>query len=208
MKESNTYTYKLKAVTLHRAIWAWFNDEVPEGMVVDHINNKHNTYYDNRPENLQLLTPAENLAKERPISMDIMICDMNKPIEYYTDKYNYWILEYKREKEENSSSTKYAHKCRSFYNIYKKKIRYWYQHEQEYKNNKKLEKARTFAREYQQERISKIKWFKNKINEAKEKGDREKWHEIVDKYNLYLKMKPFKNTKELINDYILYLADK
>ena len=206
-KDSNTYIYKMKTITLHRAIWAWFKGEVPEGMIVDHINNKHDTYYDNRPENLQLLTPAENLAKERPISMNIIRCNMKKPIEYYTDKLNYWLLEYKREKEERSSSTKYAHKCRAFYSVYKKKIRYWYQHEQEYKNNEKLEKARTFAREYQQERISKIKWFKNKINEAKEKGDKEQWHKIVDDYNHYLKLKPFKAAKELINDYILYIAD-
>lgn len=34
-------------------------------MIVDHIDNKHETHYDNRPENLQLLTQAENLAKDR-----------------------------------------------------------------------------------------------------------------------------------------------
>ena len=45
------------------------------------------------------------------------------------------------------------------------------------------------------------------LKEAKENGDREKWHEIVNNYNLYLKLKPFKAAKELINDYILYIAD-
>ena len=196
-KISDTYIYKTKALPLHRAIWAWTKGEVPEGMIVDHIDNKHETHYDNRIENLQLLTPAQNLAKERPVSMNIMTCDMKKPIEYYIDKYNYWILEYKKEKEKNSSSTKYAHKCRSFYNIYRNKIRYWYQHKEEYENNQKLEKAITFAREYQEERIYKIKWFKN---------DLEKWHEFVGYYNDYLKIKPFKNTKELINDYFLNFA--
>ena len=176
-------------------------------MIVDHIDNKHETHYDNRIENLQLLTPAQNLAKERPVSMNIMTCDMKKPIEHYIDKYNYWILEYKKEKEKNSSSTEYAHKCRSFYNVYRKKIEYWYKHKEEYENNQKLEKAVTFAREYQEERISKIKWFKNKINEAKNKGDKEKWHEFVGYYNDYLKIKPFKNTKELINDYFRYFAN-
>lgn len=206
-KISDTYVYKMKPIPLHRAIWAWYKGEVPEGMVVDHIDNKHETHYDNRPENLQLLTPAENLAKERPVSTNIMTCNMKKPIEYYIDKYNYWVLKYKKEKEKNSSSTEYAHKCRSAYNVYKKKIRYWYQHKEEYENNQKLEKARIFAREYQEERISKIKWFKNKINEIKAMGDTEKWHEVVGYYNDYLRIKPFKNTKELINDYILYIAD-
>lgn len=205
-KISDTYIYKTKALPLHRAIWAWTKGEVPEGMIVDHIDNKHETHYDNRIENLQLLTPAQNLAKERPVSMNIMTCDMKKPIEYYIDKYNYWILEYKKEKEENSSSTEYAHKCRCSYNTYRKKIRYWYQHKEEYENNQKLEKAVTFAREYQEERISKIKWFKNKIKEVKANNDLEKWHEFVGYYNDYLKIKPFKNTKELINDYFLYFA--
>lgn len=176
-------------------------------MIVDHIDNKHETHYDNRIENLQLLTPAQNLAKERPVSMNVMTCDMKKPIEYYIDKYNYWILEYNKEKTENSSSTEYAHKCRSFYNIYKKKIEYWNQHKEEYENNQKLEKAIIFAREYQEERISRIRWFRSKINEAKNEGDKEKWHEFVGYYNDYLKIKPFKNTKELINDYFLYFAN-
>ena len=64
-KVSDTYKYKLRTIPLHRAIYAWFKGEVPEGMVVDHINNKHETHYDNRPENLQLLTPSENLSKEK-----------------------------------------------------------------------------------------------------------------------------------------------
>lgn len=207
-KESDTYVYKTKILPLHRAIYAWYKGDIPQGMVVDHIDNKHETHYDNRIENLQLLTPAQNLAKERPVSMYIVTCDMKKPIEYYIDKYNYWIMEYKKEKEENSSSTEYAHKCRCSYNMYKKKIEYWNQHKEEYENNQKLEKAITFAREYQEERISKIKWFKNKIKEAKANNDLEKWHEFVGYYNDYLKIKPFKNTKELINDYFLYFATK
>lgn len=206
-KVSDTYAYKMKALPLHRAIWAWTKGEVPEGMVVDHIDNKHETHYDNRIENLQLLTPAQNLAKERPVSMNIMTCDMKKPIEHYIDIYNYWILEYKKEKEKNSSSTKYAGKCKAYYNVYKKKIEYWYKHKEEYENNQKLEKATTFAREYQEERISRIKWFRGKINEAKNKGDKEKWHEFVGYYNDYLKIKPFKSTKELINDYFRYFAN-
>lgn len=64
-KISDTYTYKQRTIPLHRGIYAWFVGDIPQGMVVDHINNKHETHYDNRPENLQLLTPAENLAKEK-----------------------------------------------------------------------------------------------------------------------------------------------
>ena len=64
-KVLDTYNYKTTAITLHRGIYAWFKGDVPQGMVVDHIDNKHETHYDNRPENLQLLTNAENISKEK-----------------------------------------------------------------------------------------------------------------------------------------------
>ena len=101
-KETDTYYYKLMPVTLSRAVYAWFHGEVPEGLIVDHIDNKHDTHYDNRLENLQLKTPAENLAKERPVCRTEIPCDMTKSVEYYIDNYNYWTLEYQREKEERS----------------------------------------------------------------------------------------------------------
>lgn len=63
-KVSHTYRYKTKTIYLHRAIYAWLVGDVPQGMIVDHIDNQHETHYDNRPENLQLLTQAENISKE------------------------------------------------------------------------------------------------------------------------------------------------
>ena len=46
----------------HRLIWSWHHGPIPEGMVVDHIND---CKADNRIENLQLLTDRENVAKNR-----------------------------------------------------------------------------------------------------------------------------------------------
>ena len=55
--EGKYYTYQLG-----RLIYAWFFGEVPEGMVVDHIdNNSMNNWIDN----LQLLTPIENIRKKK-----------------------------------------------------------------------------------------------------------------------------------------------
>ena len=61
-KSAFGYIYKPRVVGLHRLMYAWHSkeQEVPEGMVVDHINNDS---FDNRPENLQLLTVEENLKK-------------------------------------------------------------------------------------------------------------------------------------------------
>jgi hypothetical protein len=49
-------------VRVHTIIWKAFNGEVPKGYEIDHIdNNKEN----NRLNNLQLLTKAENISKGR-----------------------------------------------------------------------------------------------------------------------------------------------
>ena len=49
-----------KKVLAHRLIWVWHNGPIPEGLQIDHINGVRN---DNRIENLQLLTPRQNVAK-------------------------------------------------------------------------------------------------------------------------------------------------
>lgn len=45
---------------VHRIVWIAANGLIPEGYVIDHINNNK---LDNRIENLQLLTPGENSTK-------------------------------------------------------------------------------------------------------------------------------------------------
>lgn len=52
-----------QAYALSRVVWAWCHGECPVDMTVDHIDNNHSTQYDNRLENLQLLSHADNLAK-------------------------------------------------------------------------------------------------------------------------------------------------
>ena len=44
----------------HRIVFVWYNEDIPENMQVDHINdNKNECKY----QNLQLLTQADNLKK-------------------------------------------------------------------------------------------------------------------------------------------------
>lgn len=47
---------------VHRIIWISQNGVIPDGYVIDHINNDKT---DNRIENLQILTPQENSAKAK-----------------------------------------------------------------------------------------------------------------------------------------------
>lgn len=57
-----TFSYKQQRICLplSRIIYAWFNGKVDQGYVVDHIDNNP---YNNHPNNLQLLTQEQNLAK-------------------------------------------------------------------------------------------------------------------------------------------------
>lgn len=51
-----------KHVRAHRIVWMAVNGEIPDGYVVDHINNNKT---DNRITNLQLLTPERNSTKAK-----------------------------------------------------------------------------------------------------------------------------------------------
>ena len=48
-------------IALHRLIYAWYKEDIPKGMVVDHIDNNP---LNNDPDNLQLLTRGENVKKD------------------------------------------------------------------------------------------------------------------------------------------------
>lgn len=50
---------------LHRVMWAWKKGVAHAEMVIDHINNQHQSLGDYRMENLQEITPGENLRKDR-----------------------------------------------------------------------------------------------------------------------------------------------
>lgn len=51
---------KNMTITLSRLIYCWFIGDIPEGMVVDHIDNNP---FNNSVDNLQLLTYEQNLYK-------------------------------------------------------------------------------------------------------------------------------------------------
>lgn len=119
-KISDTYNYKQRMIGLHRLIWAWKYGEVPEGYVIDHKNNKHSELEDYRLDNLQCITQAQNLAKEKPEANRMV--KTNNSLEYCEKQLNICLEMYNKAKLEHNA--KDAHKYRSLISYYKAQIRY------------------------------------------------------------------------------------
>lgn len=128
-KPSNTYNYKIMAVGLHRAMWAWLYGVVEEGYVIDHKNNKHTSIEDYHISNLQIISPRENLTKDREASIVELKCKLDRPLSYYEDKLaHYEDLYQKAIKEGNQEE---AHRQRANTFGQRARIRYWLSHKEE-----------------------------------------------------------------------------
>ena len=128
-KPSNTYNYKLRAVGLHRAMWAWLYGVVEEGYVIDHKNNKHTNIEDYNINNLQIISQRENVIKDREASIVEFKCKLDRPLSYYEDKLAYYEDLYQKAVKEGNQEE--ARKQRA--NIFgqKARIRYWLSHKEE-----------------------------------------------------------------------------
>lgn len=180
-KETDTYVYKTRIIPLHRAVWAWYNNEVLEGMVVDHVNNKHtNLEEDYRLSNLQLLTPQENITKERECNIKEMPCKLDRPRSYYEEKLAKYEALYKEAKANHDKEE--AHKQRTNIANIKGKLRYWDT------NRKEAETLMAKKKEYTEEEAARIEAKKQSLKDRKileqyklmfkEAGNKGMWHQM------------------------------
>ena len=107
-----------RTIYLHRAMYAWFRGGVPKNLVLDHIDNRHKTLYDNRLENLQTLTDDENLKKDAQYK-----CDLNRPLEDYERMLVYYTENYNKAKDKEHKKI-----YKEYIERYQAKIRYWKAH--------------------------------------------------------------------------------
>lgn len=198
-KVYNIYAYKVRTICIHRAMYAWFRGEVPEGYIVDHISNKHDTLADNKLENLQLLTPRANLVKERNVDIRESSCRMTLPLSHYEEKLITFITKYNNSKDQEEK-----HSLRSQISNYRAKIRYWQSHEEEYKKYEETKALKAKALKAQKERTKDLKQYQKLVDEARaiykqdpSSDNNYNWRLAVNNYNEYVKTHPSKTQKQL-----------
>lgn len=137
-KTYDYYTYKTRSIPLHRAVYAWVNGEVPEGKVVDHISNKHDSIQDYWPDNLQLLTPKQNVNKDKQREAKPRKCNMHKPRGFYEAKLDKYEGLYKTARQEGDQEA--CHRLRNCVSQTRARLKYWDAHVGEFaKYNANLE---------------------------------------------------------------------
>ena len=109
-------------VSLSRLVWAWKYGKVKAGYMIDHINNKHENLEDYKLENLQEITPAQNLAKERKKSDFMVKPAKHKTIEDYSFELDYYTMLYEQAKKDHDADK--AHSLRSNISQIRAKIRW------------------------------------------------------------------------------------
>ena len=203
-KPTDTYTYKLRSIGLHRLMWAWFHGEVPEGYVVDHISNKHETQEDYHLSNLQLLTPSENLAKERNSwHIKELKCKLNKPRGFYEDKLAKYEALY--EEAKTNHNAKEVHKLRSNIANTRARLRYYDNHideVNEIKESIKMTLEEKIEKQADKKDLQILQEWKKVFREAGNKG---MWHQCCKVEKLWKEGKLDKLAKNHCIDVLLGL---
>ena len=176
VKHYETWNGKTRTIGLHRAMWAWHYGEVPEGMVCDHINNQHSRLEDYRLDNLQLMTPSDNLAKERPMwNTREVKCNLNKPRSFYESKLARYIEAYEDAKFNNDASR--AHNLRTNISQTKARLRYYDSHIEEAEHRQEVKKMTEQEKLIRAQDIKDLNILRYWKRVFRSQGNKAMWHE-------------------------------
>lgn len=114
----------LMSIPVQRAVYAWYHGSTVENMVIDHINDIKT---DNRIENLQVLTPKENIWKHRKCDVWELKCRLTKPRSFYEEKLEKYERLHEKAKKEKDADR--AHKLRVNISQSRARLRFWDSHQ-------------------------------------------------------------------------------
>jgi hypothetical protein len=159
-RHDNTGTFYLGAHVLN---YVWNTGKPrPEGMVIDHIDNDPTN---NDISNLQCITQAENLAKDRDNWHKWEVkCNLSKPRSYFEDKLAKYSALYEKAKADHDAET--AHKYRSTISQVRARIRYYDSHIEEAKAIQSARAEEAARKKAYHEVAAKKKEFRAKIDSA------------------------------------------
>jgi hypothetical protein len=148
---------------VHVLNYVWNKEDKPSGMVIDHIDNDANN---NDISNLQCITPAENLAKEKPNWYTSETkCKLNKPRSFYQDKLEGYILAYEQAKKDHDAEG--AHKLRSCISQTRARLRYYDNHITEAQSIQATQEQVEVQKREKHERTQKKKELQANIDNAR-----------------------------------------
>lgn len=160
-----SYTYKSVTLGVHRIVWVWYNGIQHEGMVIDHIDNDP---LNNNLSNLQEITPAENLAKDRK-KVKILKPSLLHDLDWHKNKLAEYIVKYEKAKKDHDAEA--AHNYGNSISNYRAKIRDWELNKGEYDKILSIKKSRQEEAKNKSIQYHKIakekKHLKSLVNEAR-----------------------------------------
>lgn len=173
-KEERTSHSGVVTITIHVLNYVWNVADKPTGMVVHH---KDNNPRNNDISNLRCETQRENILEERPLTDREIECNMLKPLSYYEEMLERLDQEYEQAKIDGDARR--VHNLRSYKSQLRGKIRYWNSHAAEHEELLRLQAAKEEAKAKKALKAEHIKILKALASEAKSKGDKHRWHNLI-----------------------------
>lgn len=173
-KRPGHYTYKTRTIPLNRAMLAWFNGVIDDGLVADHIDNNKDNY---NLDNLQAISPKENTNKDKDNwHIAEKKCKMNKPRKFYEDKLEKFLAEY--EEAKNLGEAERVHHLRSKVSQTRARLRYWDSHKEEYEEYIAFKNAEDGLHDNWKQNIKDRKLLEQYKQMFKEAGNKAMWHQM------------------------------
>ena len=148
-KEKRNHSSGIVGIQISHLVYAWFNNEVPYGKEIHHIDLN---CLNNSKANLEALSHEEHLAKHNKGTKELK-CRLDRPREYYEKKIaEYTAIENKTSTEHNNLSN------------YRAKLRYYDSHVNE-------------AIQAQKDKRD-LAMIKELAKQAKDDSDPYRWHQL------------------------------